>query len=71
VQSFVNTRDLDLGTDLLADPGPANEWLRQSGLLVPQDTAGALDLRAARDAREAIRALIARNSGVWNSKLQF
>ena len=63
VQSFVNTRDLDLGTDLLADPGPANEWLRQSGLLAPQDTAGALDLRAARDAREGIRALIARNSG--------
>jgi len=23
VQSFVNTLDLDLGTDLLADPGPA------------------------------------------------
>ena len=33
VQAFVNTRDLDLGTDLLADPGPANRWLHQSGLL--------------------------------------
>ena len=36
VQAFVNTRDLDLGTDLLADPGLANRWLHQSGLLAPQ-----------------------------------
>src|SRR5215813_8406633 len=63
VQSFVNTRDLDLGTDLLADPGPANEWLHQSGLLAPPDNAGPLDLRAAREAREGIRALLASNSG--------
>ena len=63
VQSFVNTRDLDLGTDLLADPGPANEWLHRSGLLAPPDTAGELDLRTARDAREGIRALLTRNGG--------
>jgi predicted RNA-binding Zn ribbon-like protein len=63
VQSFVNTSDLDLGTDLLADPGPATTWLRQAGLLAPQDTAGAPDLRTARDVREGIRALMARNSG--------
>lgn len=63
VQAFVNTRDLDLGTDLLADPGPASTWLHQSGLLAPGDTAGEGDLSAAREAREGIRALIARNSG--------
>ena len=63
VQAFVNTRDLDLGTDLLADPGPANQWLRQSGLLAPQHRARAGDLRAARDAREGIRALLDSNSG--------
>jgi len=62
VQSFVNTRDLDLGTDLLADAGQATGWLRQSGLLGPAATAGPADLRAAREAREAIRALLARNS---------
>jgi predicted RNA-binding Zn ribbon-like protein len=63
VQSFVNTRNLDTGMDLLADADSANEWLRQSGLLGPAATAGAKDLQAARDAREGIRALLAHNSG--------
>ena len=63
VQAFVNTKDLDLGTDLLADPGPANRWLHQSGLLAPQHRAGSRDLRTARDVRESIRALLASNSG--------
>jgi predicted RNA-binding Zn ribbon-like protein len=63
VQAFVNTRDLDLGTDLLADPGPANQWLHQSGLLAPQYRAGPGDLRTAWDVRESIRALLASNSG--------
>jgi predicted RNA-binding Zn ribbon-like protein len=63
VQSFVNTRDLDLGTDLLADAETANRWLRLCGLLSAGATAGPRDLRAAREARECIRALIARNGG--------
>src|SRR5579872_7436335 len=61
VQAFVNTRDLDLGTDLLAEPETGNGWLRLSGLLQADATAGPEDLRAARDVREAIRALIAHN----------
>jgi predicted RNA-binding Zn ribbon-like protein len=61
VQSFVNTRDLDSGTDLLADAGPAGEWLRRSGLLGPDVTAGAGELRTAREFRESIRALLAHN----------
>ena len=63
VQAFVNTRDLDLGTDLLADPAQANRWLHHSGLLAPEHRAGPGELRAARDVREGIRALLARNSG--------
>ncbi len=63
VQSFVNTAELDLGTDLLADPGRATDWLRQCGLLGPQDTAGALDLSMAREVREGIRAMLAHNGG--------
>jgi len=56
VQSFVNTSELDLGTDLLADPSPATAWLRQCGLLGPRDTRRAReDLRLARKAREGIR----------------
>jgi predicted RNA-binding Zn ribbon-like protein len=63
VQSFVNTRDLDTGADLLADAGAAGDWLRQSGLLGPAAVAGAEDLNAARAVRESIRALVAKGGG--------
>jgi predicted RNA-binding Zn ribbon-like protein len=63
VQAFVNTRDLDQGTDLLADAEAGNGWLHLSGLLSAEATAGPGELRGAREAREGIRALIARNSG--------
>ena len=60
VQAFVNTWNLDTGTDLLADADTGNEWLRLSGILGPEATAGPADLRTAREVREGIRALIAR-----------
>jgi predicted RNA-binding Zn ribbon-like protein len=63
VQSFVNTRDFDQGTDLLAEAAAASQWLHQAGLLAPEVTAGAEDLRAARAAREGIRSLIGRSGG--------
>jgi predicted RNA-binding Zn ribbon-like protein len=59
VQAFVNTRDLSLGTDLLTDADAASRWLHQCGLLAAEATADADDLRAARDVREGLRALIA------------
>src|SRR4029077_12254118 len=62
VQSFVNTRDLDLGTDLLAEPGPASAWLRAAGLLSADATVTADGLASAREVRESIRALLARNT---------
>jgi predicted RNA-binding Zn ribbon-like protein len=61
VQAFVNTRNLDTGTDLLAEVGTGNEWLHLSGLLGPEATAAAVDLSAAREVRESLRALIAHN----------
>lgn len=61
VQAFVNTRDRGLGTDLLDDADAANQWLHQCGLLAAEATAGADDLRAARDVREGLRALIVQN----------
>jgi predicted RNA-binding Zn ribbon-like protein len=63
VQAFVNTRDIDLGTDLLADTGTAGRWLRQAGLLGPEATVTAGDLRVAREFREGLRALLSRNGG--------
>jgi predicted RNA-binding Zn ribbon-like protein len=61
VQAFVNTRDDGRG-DLLADADSANDWLHMSGVLAPEVAAGPQDLRAAREVREAIRALIAANT---------
>lgn len=58
VQSFVNTLDGELGTDVLADTKAGSEWLRQAGLIGAQVTAEAEELRAAREFREAIRAMI-------------
>ena len=63
VQAFVNTRDLDAGTDLLAGAGTAGSWLRAAGLLGPDAEVSEADLRAARQARESIRALLIRNAG--------
>ncbi len=63
VQAFVNTREVGKETDLLAEPETAVHWLRQTGLLGPEATAGPEDLRSAREFRESIRTLLARNGG--------
>jgi predicted RNA-binding Zn ribbon-like protein len=64
VQSFVNTWEGDSGTDLLAEPASAGQWLRDSGLLgaAEADVEGA-DLAALREMREAIRSLLVHNAG--------
>jgi predicted RNA-binding Zn ribbon-like protein len=66
VQAFVNTLDLDLGTDVLAHADEAREWLADAGLRVidegqPDPDAGA-ELRLAREVRTSIRAMIAHNT---------
>jgi len=58
VQGFVNTRDLEDGTDLLDDPATARQWLIDAGLLDGAAKLSASDLELARAVREAIRALI-------------
>src|SRR6516162_6963648 len=67
VQAFVDTLDLDLGTDKLAHPDEARAWLAEAGLRVPDperpDPGFADDLRLAREARAGIQALIGRNTG--------
>src|SRR5258708_24679359 len=61
VEAFVNALVFDNRTDRVADADTATEWLRQSGLLGPEGMADAAELRAARDFREGIRALLAHN----------
>ena len=57
VQAFVDTLDLDLRTDILANPEEARAWLAEAGLRESGPDFRA-DLRLAREARESIRALI-------------
>jgi len=63
VQAFVNTLDLDLGTDVLAHADEALVWLADAGLRAPEQPGVATDLQLARDVRESLRAMIARNTG--------
>jgi predicted RNA-binding Zn ribbon-like protein len=68
VQAFVNTLDLDLGTDMFARAEEAHAWLADAGLIDAASSAGpaspdfASDLRLAREVRASIRALIAHHN---------
>lgn len=70
VQGFVNTRDLEDGTDLLDLPGTARQWLAEAGLLDAATDLSASDLEPARGVREAIRALIATHSPGSDDRLE-
>lgn len=59
VQAFVNTRDVETGADLLADPKTARGWLTDAGLLGAGAPLSDSDLELARQVREAIRSLLA------------
>jgi predicted RNA-binding Zn ribbon-like protein len=69
VQAFVNTLDLDLGTDVLAHADQARAWLADAGLRNPDrldpgqpDPDFAADLQLAREVRQGLRAMIAHNT---------
>jgi len=55
VQGFINTLDLEQGTDVLADPGPARDWLVSARLLEPTARVTAQELELAREVREGLR----------------
>ena len=63
VQAFVNTRDLDLHTDVLAHADEARAWLADAGLRDPGQPDFAAVLPLARAVRESLRAMIGRNTG--------
>ena len=68
VQAFVDTLDLDLGTDMFARAEEAHTWLAEAGLIDATSSAGpgspafASDLRLAREVRASIQALMAHNT---------
>lgn len=61
---FVNTRDVDAGTDLLSSPAELGSWLSDAGLLAVQAArANEGDHLRAIELREALRALMLTNNG--------
>lgn len=60
VQAFVNTVDFEHGPDLLDDAAGLAEWLARNGL---DAGVGPDDPAAAREVREALRALLHANNG--------
>lgn len=64
VIDFVNTLDVEKGTDLLATPGALGEWLRGRGLAPsPPRAPGESDLRAALALRETLREVMESHNG--------
>lgn len=63
VQALINSVDLISGVDRLADPGSSQPCLEAQGLVLPGSFPTAEELLTIRGFREALRALVAHNSG--------
>jgi predicted RNA-binding Zn ribbon-like protein len=64
VQAFVNTVDMEPGTEELKDPGNLRDWLVAKGLMDAALPVSELDLKHAIALREAMRSVIGGNSGL-------
>jgi predicted RNA-binding Zn ribbon-like protein len=62
IRGFVNTRDIEQGTDELATPADLRAWARRNGLAGAGAPVGASELAAALAVREAFRALLVANA---------
>jgi hypothetical protein len=63
VQSFLNTADLESGSDVLAQPASAKAWLVDHRLASPGTEYDADDLRRLTEMRRALHELVASNGG--------
>ncbi len=63
VQAFVNTRDVDAGTDELETPKAAARWLRRWRLIGQRDRVTGAERRQAIELREGLRRLLLANTG--------
>jgi predicted RNA-binding Zn ribbon-like protein len=64
IQDFVNSRNLEAGTDRLVDAGALQQWLLERGLIAKADRVSDADLRDALELREALRAVLLAHNGV-------
>jgi predicted RNA-binding Zn ribbon-like protein len=63
VRSFVNTIDPDTGTDAIDEPAKLAAFLAAHDLTAPDGRISRVELRRARELREALRALALANNG--------
>jgi predicted RNA-binding Zn ribbon-like protein len=71
VRSFVNTIDVDEGTEQLSSPEALERWLRDAGLLAKGARASGRDLKLALRLRAALRdELIDHHDGVVDPKVK-
>jgi predicted RNA-binding Zn ribbon-like protein len=63
IQSLVNTIDMEIEQDRLADPDDALPWLVDNNLLASRAALTPADLDLVRAVREALRAMLVHNSG--------
>jgi predicted RNA-binding Zn ribbon-like protein len=64
VRAFVNTRNVERGTDAIATPEGLTAWLRERGLLDPTMSATSEDVLRVVQVREVLRDFCLRNNGV-------
>src|SRR3954470_8349019 len=63
VRRFVNTRDLEDGSDEIAEPAALRDWLAERGLIDERAELTEADVRQAQAVREALRKLLLANNG--------
>jgi predicted RNA-binding Zn ribbon-like protein len=63
VQAFVNTLDMEPGSEALRDPDTLRDWLAAKGLMGAAEPVEGSDLKHALALREAMRSVIGGNSG--------
>jgi predicted RNA-binding Zn ribbon-like protein len=63
IQALINSVELPAGPDRLADPDDARPWLIDHGLMAAGAHLSDADLQSLREVREALRAVLVRNSG--------
>jgi predicted RNA-binding Zn ribbon-like protein len=74
VRAFVNTRDVEQGSEVLSSPAALSEWLSERGLAAAGVHATPAQLRRAIGLREALRAILLSHSdgspepaGAWET----
>lgn len=63
VRDFVNTRDLEKGTDRIDEPRRLASWITDQGLAPARLALTGVDVDRARKLREALRAMLLANAG--------